>query len=240
MNTDFRFLGGHQIESEGRIYFGGCLPRESRLGEWFPEAGATDGPVPLVPEKEWKTQELIRAYEWDDIDQGNTPACCLASTCNLAELMMALMGMAKTPLDWYKAWKVLSGGRGGVAVDVALRYAMTGGLPLKDGSGVVVFDEVWDCPTWQHFVSGLQRGAVGILCHDVHAEAGTRVVMQNGIAYIDTRNSWGWGWGKKGWHPEPGFRADRIEIRTYGAYLLRGLRLRKIDATGFADAAQAA
>lgn len=223
--ANFRSLGDHKIESEGRIFSGGCLPRASRFGQWFPIAG-TDGVPPLLPESEWDGQQSKRGYEWDDIDQNPYLSCCVCAASNVAELTLTINGMARTKLDWLKAYKTLTGGRGGVEVDVMLQYSQTKGLPTADGKNVVKFDECWDAPTWQHFVSGVRAGCLGILCHDKHAECGASVVMRNGVVYIDTRNSWGKDWGESGWHL---FQASKIEIARYGAFLLRSTVIRPID-----------
>jgi hypothetical protein len=223
---NFHYLGGHKLLSgDGKVYSGGCLPRASRLGQWFPVAG-TDGSPPLLPESQWDGQESKRGYEWDDIDQGNTSSCCVCAASNTAELTIAINGGAQTKLDWLKAYRELTGGSGGVAVDEMLRYAQSKGIPTKDGQSVVKFAECWDAPSQPHFVSGVRAGCLGILCHDVHAECGVSVVMRNGIAYIDTRNSWGKDWGENGWHLFP---ASKIEVGTYGAFLLRSFVLRPID-----------
>lgn len=220
------------IDEDGRPHMGGALPRVSAIGDWFPVWDGSDA-CPIVPRDQWKTQESLRPYEWRDIDQNGYPACCLAATANAIELHLAKTGRAKTPLDWLKAWRTLSGGRGGVAIDAALRYIMTNGMPLADGSGVLVVREVWDAPTIESFVSGLQRGCTGVYGHDVHAECGTRLVMEGGAAYVDTRNSWGRNWGDQGWHLFP---ASKIEIRLYGAYLIREVELRPADTDGLIDA----
>jgi hypothetical protein len=149
------------------------------------------------------------------------------------EMTLARNGRAKTPLDWLGTWKELTGGRGGVAVDTALKYAMDQGIILEDKSCRLKLLEAWDANSIEAAASGLLRGFTLVFGHDVHAECGTRLVLDNNQWCVDTRNSWGKNWGDQGWHLFP---LKEIEIQTYGAFLVREVELRPIDITGMEDA----
>ena len=209
------------IQDGNQTHVGGCLERK-----WAPEAspfrpwGSTDA-VPMVPKAEWEEQESIRGYEtWKrDINQNGYPACCLASLANAMQLAMARDGRSVVDLDWFAAWKELSGGRGGVALDDAAAFAMDKGFPRADGKGTVKIQEAWDCPSVEALASALQRGALCTFGHDMHAEAALRLVKQNGVWNLDVRNSWGRDWGDKGWHFVP---LTAVEMR-YSIIAIREL-----------------
>jgi hypothetical protein len=146
---------------------------------------------------------------------------------------MAKLGRAHTPLDWYKAYVAITGGQGGAEIGGVLSYAMSHGIPLVDGSGVVIVTEAWDAASREAIVSGLQRGCVATFGHDVHAEcAVTEIVEDSGAEYLDVRNSWGKSFGEQGWHK---FALANVEMG-YGSAILRDLEIRPIDATGMPDA----
>jgi hypothetical protein len=188
-------------DDAGKMHVGGCLPRSNKVGAVVPLLDTAK--VPLLLESAWTEQESIRDCERRDINQNGYPACCLASLANAMEFAAVRDGRPSRPLDWLAAWRKLSGGRGGVALDDAAAFAMATGFPLADGSGVVKILEAWDCDTIEGFASALQRGCVGTFGHDVHAECATRMVKQNGVWMLDVRNSWGKDWGDKGWHLFP-------------------------------------
>jgi hypothetical protein len=208
-------------QPDGTYRVGGCLPRK-----WAPEAspfqpwGSTDT-VAMVPQSEWIEQESLRGYEtWQrDINQQSYPACCLASLANAMQFSMVRDGRPVVELDWLAAWRKLSGGRGGVALDDAADYARTNGFPRLDGKGTVKIREAWDCPSTDALASALERGALCTFGHDMHAEAALRLVKQNGVWNLDVRNSWGRDWGDRGWHFLP---LSNVEMR-YSIIAIREL-----------------
>lgn len=203
----------------GRV--GGCLERK-----WAPEAspfvpwGSTDD-VPMVDPADWVEQESLRGCErWSrDINQNGFPACCLASLAHAMQFSMARDGRPVVDLDWLAAWRKLSGGRGGVALDDAAAFAASTGFPRLDGKGVVKIAELWDCGSIEALASALQRGCLCTFGHDVHAEAAIRMLKQGGKWMLDTRNSWGNDWGDSGWHLFP---LSRVEMR-YSIIAIREL-----------------
>jgi len=226
---------------DGQMHMGGVLPRTTEIGGillerdgvpcsvpvWSPEAS---NDCPVIPRSQWKTTSDMRPYEWSNRYQNGYPACCLASLAGAIEFLLASRGRSKTKLDWFKAWRTLSGGRGGVAVDVALRMAMTDGFPLADGSGTIRIVEAWDSPTIDAFASGILCGCTGIACHDVHAECVVGVNM-SGTPSVHMVNSWYT--DARNWHLFP---VDKIELRRYGAILIREVEFRSVDAAGLVDA----
>ena len=219
------------LKFEGiKKYVGGCLPRMSEPGSFFPlvpEAtpGAQVDAIELVPESEYATQESRRVYQQWTADQNGYPACCPYALANAMQLLMMILYGKFWPLDPLKVWKTLSGGRGGVALDAAAEYAMTHGFPRLDGKGVVKIAEGYDCQSPQALASAAMRGCVGVFAHDVHAECWTRIVMEGRKPKLDTLNSWG-NWGEQGpggfygWHL---FALDEAEINRYGVIAIRAL-----------------
>jgi hypothetical protein len=221
--------GGQRMAGcEPRVHGIGHLP-VGAPGEFLQTWDGTIEDCPVLPDSELVTNDALRIWEWDDIDQNGYPACCLAAWANAIELFLARAGRAKTNLDWYRAWYTLSGGRGGVDIGTALQFIMREGFPLADKSGVVRIVEAWEAPSVAAYLSGLERGCVGVFGHDAHAECGASVVNDASGKLVDTRNSWG---DSGRWHLFP---ANRIDIRNYGAFLIRDLELRPIDTTGWAD-----
>ena len=202
-------------------HVGGCLPRK-----WVPEASpfpvwGSDDTVPMVPKAEWVEGESLRGYEtWTrDVNQNGYPACCLASLANAMQFAMVRDGRPEVDLDWLAAWRKLSGGRGGVALDDAAAFVMDKGFPRLDGNGTVRISEAWDCPSVEALASALQRGALCTFGHSVHAEHASRLVKQSGVWMLDVRNSWGRDWGDNGWHLLP---LSQVEMR-YSIIAIREL-----------------
>lgn len=219
---EFKIVVGNET------YITGCLPRQSRCGE-LSGIPVWDGRelCPLVPTDQWRTQDPHRAYEWSDNDQNGYPACTLASLANQGEFFLARTGRAKTNLDWLKAWRYLSGGYGGVALDTALRYVMDKGFPLSDGSGVLTAKEVWDIPSIGSAFSAVMRGVPLWFGASGHAECGMTVIEDRGY-YLDVRGTWGRDYGDQGWYRRSQSYIS-AGIRTYGAFAIRTWELRPID-----------
>jgi hypothetical protein len=188
---------------------------------------------PVIPRAQWRTTEGMKPWEWSNRYQNGYPACCLAALCGAVEFFLAKNGRARTKLDWLKAWKDITGGRGGAAVDYALAYAMEKGLPLADGSGVIKIVEAWDSPSVDAFASGLQKDCTGLACHDVHAECVVGLDVSGSKPQVQMVNSHHQDLGGKNWHLFP---VDAIELSSYGAILIREVELRKIDVPNYPDA----
>ena len=197
---------------------------------WEPGAG---NDCPVIPRSEWISTEDAKPWEYNNRYQNGFPACCLASLAGAMEFFSVINGRTKIVLDWLKAWKTLTGGRGGAAVDAALQFAMTTGYPLKDGSGVVKIVEAWDVPSVDAFASGLQRGCTGLACHDVHAECVTGLDMSGSKPQVVMCNSHHQDLGGANWHLFP---VDSIELRRYGAILIREVEIRPMDVQDYPDA----
>jgi hypothetical protein len=219
---------------DGRI--GGCEPRRREIG--------VPGGLPVFETSKritgidralWEPTPAPRWAERRDLNQNGYPACCLASLCNAMEIMAVLKGQPHRPLDWLKAWRKLSGGRGGVALDDAHEFAADTGMPLADGTGVVRILESLDCRTVDEYASGILQGAVGTYGHDVHAEAALGLAKDSkGRWCLDTRNSWGRDWGDKGWHLFP---LSAVELNTYGAILIVEVSTPDPDFSAYKDVA---
>lgn len=225
-------LPEYKVTIDGQEYTTGCLERKSRCGEveGAPSWLRFDDPCPLVPRDQWKTQQSLVPYEWNDVDQDGYPACTLASLANAGELFLARTGRDKTKLDWYWLWDKLSGGYGGVALDHALRYVLDKGFPLKDGSGVLRPAEVWDIPTVDAAYSALMRGATlwygRFVGRGGHAECGLTVNVEGDDVTHDVRGTWGRGYGTNGWYPQ---RLTQRDIDAFGVFAFREWVLRARD-----------
>lgn len=225
------------VTVESNPYMTGCLPRQTQCGE-LPGVPQWDGrreSCPIVQRSEWGTQRNHREYEWSDNDQARYPACTLASLANVGEFYLARTGRQRTNLDWLKAWRTLSGGYGGVALDTALRYVIDKGFPLSDGSGVLVAEEVWDLPHINAVFSSVMRGVPVWFGASSHAEAGMTVIATpaavvgvESVFELDVRGSWGVGYGDQGWYPRSETYIAR-GLPIYGAFAIRTWKLRERD-----------
>lgn len=216
--------------STGWMKMTGCLPRQTACGqlEGVPVWDGERSDCPLVPRDEWVTQPSQKDYEWSDNDQDRYPACTLASLANQAEFYLARTGRAKTNLDWLEAWRHLSGGRGGVALDTALRYVMTDGFPLSDGSGVLIAKEVWDIPNIDAAFSAIMRSGNGLwFGASGHAEWASRVVMGSS-PFAEIRGTWGRDYGESGYYKRS-LSYIKAGLPLYGAFAIRTWKLRPID-----------
>ncbi|MDE2440737.1 MAG: hypothetical protein KGP14_06910 [Betaproteobacteria bacterium] len=221
-------------EDDGVWRMCGLLPRELPVGRLVPEWFETNETCPPIPRAQWQSTPDMRPYEWHNRYQNGYPACCLCSICGAVEFLLARDGREKTPLDWHRLWVETTGGRGGCAVDSALWHAMTQGIPIKNSTDRILVTEAWDVPTLEGFASGIQAGAMAVGCHDVHAECVVGLEIQNGTPYVQMVNSHYHGEkADRNWHL---FRLDRIELRAYGAMLIREVQVRTvgqlIDAKG--------
>lgn len=224
------------VQFDGFEGLGGLLPRTTPVGKipvGMTYMGVWDErpeeECPIIPKDQWATSPTIRPYRWRFIDQNGYPACCLAALCNAVELLRSLQGRSQVKIDWEAAWRALSGGSGGVALDAAISYAMTTGLPLE-GGGRCKVTEAWEADSLEAFASGLQRGCTGVLAHDVHAEAACSLIVDSQGTDVDTCNSWYS--GDKDWHRFP---LNRIEYRSYGLILVRAVEILAADREGMPD-----
>ena len=244
LDADGRLIPGAEVPNSWERYkwltddgdnvMCGLLPRELPCGALVPEWFETGEDVPPLPKSEWASTPDMRPYEWNNRYQNGYPSCALNATCGTAEFIMARDGRAKVPLDWHKYWIETTGGRGGCAIDRALQHAMQKGIPIKDTSDRLFITEAWDVNTLDEFAVGLQRGAMAVGCHDVHAECVVGLTMEGSTPYVQMVNSHYYGDNaNKNWHM---FRLDRIELRSYGAMLIREVEIRSADLTGLVDA----
>jgi hypothetical protein len=229
---------------DGQQHMTGLLPRTTHAGGityhrdgipcrvpvWHP---IDSEKCPIIPRTQWTTTADMRPYEWNNRYQNGYPACCLAALAGAIEFHLAKTFRKLTKLDWLKAWRSLTGGRGGAAVDTALRMAMTDGFPLADGSGTIRIVEAWDAMDVDAFASGILRGCTGLACHDVHAECVVGLDVSGNVPCVQMVNSWYQGLGGQNWHLFP---VDRIELKRYGAILIREVEFRGMDAEGLVDA----
>lgn len=228
------------LDADGNRVMRGLLPRELPRGSgWIPTVPSwfeTGEDVPPLPRSEWRSTPDMRKYEWnpDGRYQNGKPACCLCALVGTAEFLMGRDGWERTALDWNKFWLETTGGRGGCAVDRAVQHAMQKGIPIKGSSTERVFIlEAWDVGNVDDFAVGLQRGGIGLGCHDVHAECvvGLNVDRPKPTVWMVNSHYYGEN-AAKNWHE---FLLDRLEIDRYGAVIVRSLELRPVDVNGLPD-----
>jgi hypothetical protein len=210
----------------------GCRPRDStptQLAEigvariWTGEH--TD--CPIIPEEEWEVTEDLKPWDSQhDLDryQNGYPSCTLHSWATWEGFWSAVSGLPVQPVDAHRAWRRLSGGRGGVALDTALRYAEVDGMPLKDGQGRIYVTEVWDLPTVAAFHSALQCGVLPWYGRRIGGGGHAEVALQylgNGEHLV--LGTWGRNYGDNGYYE---VKIRQSDITAFGAF---GIRSRKID-----------
>lgn len=200
---------------------GDCLLRVSSPGDWFPVWSGGEEQCPIVP-KPWEAQASIKPFEDDahygilDVDQDGYNACCLAACANAIQFHLAIVGNRNA----------------GVAIDVALQYLTTKGMPIVGSTERVIVTEAWDAPTWEAFASGILRGCRGVYGHFVpggHAECGLSITA---FGDLETRNSWG---DNGRWHVVPASNVSK-GIPYFGAFLIREVQIRQADQEGRIDA----
>lgn len=187
---------------------------------------------PMVPRNEWITQPVPAWAEYRDVDQGQTPSCCLASLANAIEFFLAIHGRQKITLDWRRAWVELTGGRGGAAIHQAMTYVTTKGYPLIGSPQRIHVTEIWDVDNADAYFSGVLRGCTGWYGHWVpgggHAEAGLAVDVSGRDPVMVSRGSWGRRAGENGW-----FRRTYSDLQQgipqFGAGLIREVEVRETD-----------
>lgn len=224
---------------DGHTRMTGCLQRQT-TPEQLQEAGVSRiwagdrTPGPLLPSSEWQPQSSVELYEakYDcQNDQNGYPACTLASLATFLDFLRLIFGLALGKLDWHWLWDRLSGGKGGVALDTALRWVTQNGFPLADGSGKVIVTEVWDLPTVATFYSALQHGVMPWYGRFTrggggHAEVATRFVGRDSGPTHEVLGTWGRNYGRNGYYP---ISITQRDINAFGAFGVRGKKLRTED-----------
>jgi len=229
--TEAEGFSEFEVSIGGRTYSTGCLPRTTRCGGiehvkiWTPEVEA----CPIVPRDQWITQPSSKPYEWKRINQGKYPACTLASLANYLHMFLARMGRKRTEVDWLKAWRELSGGRGGgVALDAALTYVMKRGFPLLDGSGALAAREAYDLPTMDAFFSAQELGFGAWFGASGHAEFSPSHALRDGAVRGVIEGTWDDDYGDGCWY-ERSEAYIAAGLPSYGAFCVREWELRPID-----------
>jgi len=210
---------------------GGCLQRTTKCGaiEGVPRWAGFEA-CPVLPIEELTASPSKRAYQWNTNDQNGYPSCTLTSKANVAEIAMAENGWKRRNVDWYYVWRLLSGGRGGVALDTAVRYLSEKGFPVLDDSGKVVgtikIVEAWDIPTIQAGFSAVKKGYTLWYGASGHAEGGYSI-LDDGRS-LDVCGTWGSDYGDGGWYPRA-WNYIAAGLPYYGAFATRAWELQEID-----------
>lgn len=245
--SNLRFPEYELLCDDGQVRMTGCRERDSSP-EDLQKAGVSRiwagdvTPGPNLPRNEWQPQGSVEIYEAKhdcQNDQNGYPACTLASLATFLDFLRLIAGMALGKLDWYWLWDKLSGGRGGVALDTALRWITKDGFPLKDGSGKIVATEVWDITDVATFYSALQHGVMPWYGRFTrggggHAEVATRFVGRDSGPTHEVLGTWGRSYGRNGYYP---ISITQRDINAFGAFAIRSIRLeaRDLEAEWFTE-----
>lgn len=213
----------------------GCLPRVTEVGrlEVFRRRQRITVPVwderpetcPEIAFANWTAQPALHEYLKRHIDQNGYPACAMASLGHILERLMVRNGQRYRKLDWLRAWREITGGRGGIALDVALRYAFSPGFPIEGEESLRVHvTEAWDIPSIAAAGGAMQRGYEVHIGHDGHAEVACRIVRKGSSvarSTMEVLNSW----ASETWHEEP---VSLIDLN-YGCFCPRAVEVFKED-----------
>lgn len=164
----------------------GCLPRASKVGDGRFKVYDEDV-IPLIPESQWKDTSILKPYQWRQIDQASQSSCAGAAGCHSLQIAREVAGLPRVALSQAVPYALCNGGRdSGASIDSILR-ALTGVGTVsidqidqydwngyrsrrdpwydgwQDDAKLIRIDEAWDCPSYDHMMSGVQRGFVGML-----------------------------------------------------------------------------
>lgn len=217
------------IGEDHEAHMAGCLPRQTMCGDlaFAPTWDGEHTDCPIVPQSQFETQRDLRPYEeWHDCqnDQNGYPACTLASLATRLDfyLTMSMGPRWNGKLDWHKAWKKLSGGYGGVALDSAMRYVEQEGFPIVGGGRVLVL-EVWDIPTVAAFYSASWSGHPPWYGRYVrggggHAESVVRLIRDHRDLSTEVLGTWGREYGDNGYYRT---QITQRDLDAFGAFAIR-------------------
>lgn len=214
----------------------GCLPRKSKLGQWFPLASER---VEVIPRGEWPQlidQVTNSALKWMQLDQDGVGSC--ASEAMTAAIMASreLQGQPQVALNPWFAYHFVSGGVDrGSSIDENLRFARETGVAsmdvwprsmgwrsrpsddAMDDAQRYRIDEAYDVTTVDELVSCILKGFPVVFGYRPggggHAVLAMDVVSMSAFKFL---NSWG-DWGEDGFGT---LRFDQIDWR-FGAWAVR-------------------
>lgn len=162
----------------------GCLERTTKVGDGsFPVFD--EDVVPLIPEPKWQDTEQLKPFNWRQIDQSNQSSCAGAAGCHALQIAREVAELPRVALSQAVPYALCNGGLdsgasidsiltaltdiGTTSVSVIDQYDWQGyrrGLwpdDWKERAKPFRIDEAWDAPSYDHFMSGIQRGFTGIL-----------------------------------------------------------------------------
>lgn len=239
---NLRFPEFELLCDDDQVRMTGCLERQT-TPEQLQEVGVSRiwrpgerTPGPILPKAMWQPQDSVEPFEANyecQNDQNGYPACTLASLATFLDFLRVIFGMALGKLDWHWLWNRLSGGRGGVALDTALRWVTDKGFPLKDKSGVEIVTEVWDIPDVSTFYSALQCSSIALVWYGRytrggggHAEVAAWYWPEGAMPGHGVPGTWGRRYGENGYYRQTVTQRD---INAFGAFGIRSIRLEKKD-----------
>ncbi|MFZ5833211.1 MAG: hypothetical protein ACOY3P_24245 [Planctomycetota bacterium] len=212
----------------------GCLPRESKIGQWCPMASER---IKIIPRAQWAdfAQDIsLRPHVREVLDQDGVGSCAAEATTGGVMIGRAFAGLPHVSLNPWSIYRVTSGGRDrGSAIDANLEYAREHGIcPMdmhprsltwraepseaaKEAAKQYRIVEFYDVTTIDEMVSCLLMGFPVVYGSSGHAVC--KVAHLDDSRGLDL-NSWGADWGDGGFGVWASYRA--VDFR-YGAFAIR-------------------
>jgi len=215
------------------VFPGGCLPRVSKPGEWFPtlkEAG-----IEVIPRSEWRGLIAsgigLRRHVPKIFDQDGMGSCATESSTQAVQVVREFQGQPFVRLNpWFVYYHTKVGG-GGSNIDTNLRFMQEKGVapyavwprskrlsrPSSEAYEAAKnfrIDEVYDITNRDEFASALLYGFPVVYGRRGHSILAVEMLDDDKFIYA---NSWG-NWGDNGFGKD-GLQRD--VYRSYGIWALR-------------------
>ena len=225
------------VDINGHKFFCGCLPRVAGVGDLFP---VFDEKVELIPESDWQEVNWAR-YVPEIMSQNGIGACNSFAACTALRVCRVMAGLADVRLSPGHLYGQINGGRdaGSLLGDALTALKDVGACTtdevpelewkrrnwpagIEEVARKYRITEAWDCPTFAHLATAIQRGFVvdyGIAVgsnfdtdangwvaegkgRGGHAMCGVGLAKRTKAGKtqwgIVTANSWGTNWGVNG------------------------------------------
>lgn len=224
--------GDHLVIPSGRR--AGCLPRESKVGQWCPLASEH---IEIIPRQEWASLigdgVSMRPRVNMIKDQDGVGSCATESTTQGVEIARDMAGFKWVQLNpWFIYHSTSGGSDRGSSIDANLRFVRENGIapesvwPRSKGwrskpsseayeaAKEFKIEEFYDITSIDEVGSCLLKGFAVVFGWSGHSVIYTRLLDSSTGEYA---NSWSTRWGDEGF----GKLALRSVNWGYGAYAIR-------------------